>query len=753
VATLLAASFALLAPAAVAAAPPLVLHVAPGGTGRVCGAAQPCSLLTAQDVVRGRVATMASDIVVELADGEYHLTRPLDFDAADSGRNGHRVVYAAAPGARPVLSGGRPVTGWQPDTATPGTWVASVPAGFDTRQLYVDGVNAPMAQGMPASVGFVQTSTGFVATSSALAGWRHPTNISAVFTGGNGAWTQTSCPIAAVSGNTVTMAEPCWQNLHLGALGLQEVAWVHGPQGGFGGLSPMKSPTFFENAYELLTPGHWSIDRVTDQIFYQPLPGQDMATATVIAPALQTLLEVEGTLDDPVHDLAFSGLQFSYGTWTAPDEPDGFPQMQAGWYLSGPGAAASQGTCNYSTPPGSCPYASWTRTPASVVVAAAHDVTFEGDTFTHLGGAGIDVLHGSQRVVVRGNELDDIAASAIQLGSTDDPLPSFVGEGDREIDAGNEITNKYIHSVATQYLGGVGIWVGYTRNTLISHNQIDDVPYTAISMGWGGWHTHFDTPDADPNVNSGNRIADNLLFNYMTTLGDGGAIYTNGAQARGWDTQLVLDGNVAYGGVNPDFSLYTDTGSQYVTESNNVVFDQPLDSFATGGCQTVGHIRIKGNYFSQAGPLFPCAPATDVQSTATTMICTNPGPAAVPASLLSAAGLEPAYRTLLSHEPPRVNLVGPTTLPLTGGEVLVSGSGFTPGTAVAFGGAPASKVTVLSGNELIATAPAGSGTAGVTVTTAAGSSSPAATAQVTRQALPTPCLPLVSSGFSTALIS
>jgi hypothetical protein len=388
-----------------------------------------------------------------------------------------------------------------------------------------------------------------------------------------------------------------------------------------------------------------------------------------------------------------------------------------------------------------------------VVVAAAHDVTFEGDTFSHLGGAGIDVMHGSQRVVVRGNELTDIAATAVQLGSTDDPLPSFVGEGDREVDTGNEITNNYIHDVATQYLGGVGIWVGYTRNSLIAHNQIDDVPYTAISMGWGGWHTHFDSPDADPNVNASNRIAANLMFNYMTTLGDGGAIYTNGTQARGWDTQLVLDGNVAYGGLNPDFSLYTDTGSQYVTETNNVVFDQPLDSFATGGCQTVGHIRIAANYFSQAGPVFPCAPATDVQSSGNTMICTNPGPTAVPASLLGQAGLEPSYRALLSHERPRVNLVGPTTLPLSGGDVLVSGSGFTPGTAVAFGGQTAAKVRVLSGNELIATAPAGSGTADVTVTTAAGSSSPDATSQVTWQLLPTPCLPLVSSGFSTALVS
>lgn len=735
------------------AAVALVLHAAPDGVGQGCSGAEPCSLTTAQAEARAHASTMTGDVVVMLSGGEYSLIQPLTFGAADSGRNGHRVRYTAAPGARPVLSGGRAITGWHLEPGTTGTWAANVPAGFDTRQLYVDGVSAPLSRGLP-SISFVQTPTGFITSDATLAGWRHPTNIAAVFTGGNGAWTQTSCPIAAVDGTTITMAEPCWQNLNLGTLGVQQVAWVHGPQGGFGGLSPIKGPTFLENAYELLTPGHWAIDRVTNEVFYQPLPGQDMATAQVIAPALQTLVQVQGTLDAPVHDLTLSGLQFSYGTWTAPDLPDGFPQMQADWYLSGPGAAASQGTCNYSSPPGTCPYASWTRTPANVVVSAAHDVTFEGDTFTHLGGAGIDVMHGSRHVVVRGNEFTDIAASAIQLGSTDDPLPSFVGADDREINTADTISDNYVHAVATQYLGGVGIWIGYTRQSVIAHNQIDDVPYTAISMGWGGWHTHFNSPDADPNVNAGNVIAANLMFNYMTTLGDGGAIYTNGTQARDWPSQLLLDGNVAYGGVNPDFNLYTDTGSQYVTVSHNVVFDQPLDSFATGGCQTVGHIRVTDNYFSQLGPMYPCAPATDIVTTGTTMICTVPGPAAVPTDLLGAAGLEPAYRPLLLREPPRVNLVGPASVPLGGGDVLVSGSGFSPDATVTFGGVPAARVRVLSANELIATAPPGAGgTVPVAVTTAAGTSSASTAAQVSQQLLPAPCLPVVSTGFSTALIS
>ena len=389
------------------------------------------------------------------------------------------------------------MTGWHLAPGSTTTWTASVPAGFDTRQLYINGQSVPQSQGLPSGL-FVQTPTGFITTSTAMAAWKDPSSISVVFAGGNGAWTQPSCPLTSITSVAITVAQPCWANLHLPELGSQQVAWVYGPQGGFGGLSPLAQPSFFQNAAELLTPGHWSIDTTSHQIFYMATAGQNLATASVVVPVQSTLVDVAGTLAAPVHDLTFSGLQFSYGTWTAPDSPNGFAEMQADWTLTGPGAVNTQGTCTYSTPAGSCPYASWTRTPANVVLSATHHVTMEGDTFAHLGGAGLDVMYGSQGDVITGNEFTDIAASGIQLGSTNDPLPSAAGADNREINSGNVITDNLIHHVAIQYLGGIGIWVGYTQHTTISHNQIDDVPYTAISIGWGGWHSDLLTPNNDP---------------------------------------------------------------------------------------------------------------------------------------------------------------------------------------------------------------------------------------------------------------
>jgi hypothetical protein len=693
---------------------------------------------------------MQSDIDVNLDGGTYNLTHPWTFGPQDSGTGGHQVVYSAAPGQHPVISGAYDIRGWHLVDGSKDIWAAPVSAGFDTLQLYVNGVSMPRSQGLPSTT-YVQTSTGFETLSPVLAGWRDVSNVAAVFNGGDGAWTQTSCNIASVSGDTITMSQPCWANLHFPADGSQEVSWVYGPQGGFGGLSGAAQPSFFRNAYELLTPGHWSLDRTLHQIYYIPSPGQDMSSLNVTAPVLQSLLDVQGTLAQPVHDLSFEGIQFSYDTWTQPDTANGFAEMQADWTLTGPGASNSQGLCGYSTPPGTCPFASWTRTPGAVILSATHDVTMQADTFSHLGGAGLDVEFGSQGDLINANEFTDIAASAIQLGSTNDPLPADVGADNREIDANDSVVDNYIHDVANQYLGGVGIWVGYTQHALIAHNQIDDVPYTAISIGWAGWHSNFLNPDDDPNVNADNVISDNLLYDYMQQLGDGGAIYTNGGQADGWADELVISGNVAYGGTNTDFSLYTDTGSKYINLNHNVVYDQPVDSFSTGGCHTVGHIRLTDNYFSGVGPLYPCSAALDVIDTGTTPICTDLSPGQVPAALLAQAGIQPADRSLLAGEAPSVSEVGPTELPTSGGPVLISGSGFGPGTSVDFGASPAAALTVLSGNYLMATAPPGTGTVAIAVTTPAGVSQTTSVGHVSYSALPSPCTPVIGGNFSTGL--
>ena len=103
----------------------------------------------------------------------------------------------------------------------------------------------------------VQTDTGMIAPNPGVVdSWKNPTNVQAVFRGGNGPWTQTQCPIASIAGPAITMAEPCWHNLDLKAAGVQEISWFTSPMGGFGGLGMWKTPTYFENLYSAMSTRH-----------------------------------------------------------------------------------------------------------------------------------------------------------------------------------------------------------------------------------------------------------------------------------------------------------------------------------------------------------------------------------------------------------------------------------------------------------------------------------------------------------------
>ncbi|MFO7908098.1 MAG: hypothetical protein R6U98_35985, partial [Pirellulaceae bacterium] len=128
----------------------LVVHVAPTGDDAGDGSrAKPvASLIGARDAVRRlRAAGKAGPVRVVVADGTYRVAEPLVLRPEDGGSAEAPVRYEAAPGARPVFSGGRKITGFR--RGQNGLWVADVPdvaAGkWYFEQLWVDGRRARRA--------------------------------------------------------------------------------------------------------------------------------------------------------------------------------------------------------------------------------------------------------------------------------------------------------------------------------------------------------------------------------------------------------------------------------------------------------------------------------------------------------------------------------------------------------------------------------------------------------------------------------
>jgi len=101
------------------------------------------TLERARDILRnaGRAANEPSRVII--ADGLYPLAGPFSLGVQDSG-----VTYEAAPGARPVFSGGQVITGFEPGDG--GIWRVRIPEVANGssyfEQLFVNGRRATRAR-------------------------------------------------------------------------------------------------------------------------------------------------------------------------------------------------------------------------------------------------------------------------------------------------------------------------------------------------------------------------------------------------------------------------------------------------------------------------------------------------------------------------------------------------------------------------------------------------------------------------------
>ncbi len=97
-------------------------------------------LAAARDAARQAHAESAKEpVTVRVAEGTYPLTEPVVFEPQDS-----EVTYEAAPGAKPVFTGGRKITGWK--VGADGVWTAQVEAGTSFEALWVNGRRATRAR-------------------------------------------------------------------------------------------------------------------------------------------------------------------------------------------------------------------------------------------------------------------------------------------------------------------------------------------------------------------------------------------------------------------------------------------------------------------------------------------------------------------------------------------------------------------------------------------------------------------------------
>ncbi|MEW2120588.1 hypothetical protein AB0945_36625 [Streptomyces sp. NPDC005474] len=282
---------AVIAPTPAAAATPTLLYASPNGSGSTCTVSAPCSLDGAKTKVQGLVSGMAADIDVFLRGGTYRLTQAFALGPSDSGHNGHKVVYAAYPGEKPVLNGAKKITGFSLYDSAKNIYRAAVPAGTQSRQLYVDGVRAQRARGPLNPGGFTLSGSSFTTADTSYASF---TNASSVEVAYDKDWKHMRCPLASITvpsggGSSLNVDPDCFVDNNTSVVN-------RGFPFNGAGLPKLDGLTWVENAYQLLDEqGEFYLDSAANYVYYKPRTGEDLSTADIELPVLEKVVDASGT--------------------------------------------------------------------------------------------------------------------------------------------------------------------------------------------------------------------------------------------------------------------------------------------------------------------------------------------------------------------------------------------------------------------------------------------------------------------------
>ena len=555
---------------------------------------------------------VAGGIYIRLEEGVYAQRNSLFLRPEDSGTPDSPTVICAVDGAHPVISGGVAVTGWKrgcnhpaiPEKLRQKIWSAEAPLignrRVETRQMWVNGHKVQRAAQFPD--GGLERMIDFNPEEQTIT---IPVSQSV-----NPERLQNAGQLEMIVHQRWAIA--ILRVKSIDAKDGQAVVRFHEPESHLEFAHPWPQPVIggekgnssfcLTNALELLDqPGEWFQEYPSGTIYYYPQADENMETAEVIIPALETLVTIDGTLSRPVKHIQFNGITFAHTSWMRPSFQGhvtlqgGFPLLDA-YKLQEPGLPEKAELENQA----------WiTRPETAIRVRGAEHIDFKHCTFRHLSSTGLDYEWAVTASSVEDCQFTDIGGTALLVGAFPDGgfethVP-FIPADVRELCSHITIRNNFISNVTNEDWGCVGIGAGYVRNMDISHNEVCHLNYSGICVGWG-WTS----------LESGmcnNRIEANYVHHFARRLYDAGGLYTLSNQPdsvmRNNRIEHLIE--APYATNDRAFYIYLDEATDGYTMENNWCPTERFDSNRPGkknvwknnGPQVADSIKYKAGRIKQ----------------------------------------------------------------------------------------------------------------------------------------------------------
>jgi hypothetical protein len=306
-----------------------------------------------------------------------------------------------------------------------------------------------------------------------------------------------------------------------------------------------------ENALEFIDLDfEWIYLNETKEIVINLPKNTDPSQFNIVIPVSEGLVSLVGKEDKPIKNIQFDGITFQYAKWSIPT--GGYCGIQATFYDQ------RRGNNDWN----------WNSIPAAVSAIWSDRLVFSNCRFKNLGGTGLLLGAGCRRSMIINSEFNDISGNGIMIGEGQERQKNgtnWYKSAPEQVAFENTIENCKITHCGSQYFCAVGIWAGLTSKTTIKNNEISNLPYTGISIGWM-WST--ETTPCQENIIDGNHI-----HHIMNTLSDGGGIYMLGLQPRSKLINNHIHDVKKNAGSAESNGMFLDEGITDVRVENNLIYN------------------------------------------------------------------------------------------------------------------------------------------------------------------------------------